>query len=888
MDLTLADFGWRTFFQAQLDCAAGIGCRPVRVTAVHRDKIEVAAPGIEARIEPFRGDLSHEEDVATVGDWLILDAGGERASRRLERYSLFKRRAIGKGRRVQLIAANVDTLFIVTSCNQEFNPARLERFLSLGRAAEVTPVIVLTKADLTDDAADYAARVREAMPDVLVEIIDARKPEDAAHLAGWCGHGQTIAMAGSSGVGKSTLVNTLMGASAQETGAVREDDDRGRHTTSSRSLHRMRSGSWLLDMPGMREVQLTGVAEAIDQVFADRNCADLRRPLKTRMFQTFEERGDPQWARERLPALRRHLAKSGCDGFILPRTDAHQSEYLADHDQRLTWLTGFTGSAGTAIILAERAVIFVDGRYTVQVARQVDGKLFNIVNVTDKNPSDWIADEAGEGTRLGYDPWLHTPDGLERLRKAAEKAGAELVALATNPVDAIWTGQPEPPSAPIVPHPLKFAGELTGAKLMHLREELAKTGSDALVLSLSDSIAWLFNIRGSDVAHTPVALAFAIITRDKATLFCDPQKVGPDTAAWLAPHVTTEHESKLGPALDALGAQAATVQIDPASSPVWIVERLDAAGADIGREPDPCTAAKALKNQTEIAGARTAHLRDAIALARFLSWLDTEAPSGNTDEISAVKRLEELRAQSNALRDASFETIAGSGPNGAIVHYRVNEYTNRPLEPGSLFLVDSGAQYRDGTTDVTRTVAIGTPSDEMQRLFTLVLKGHIAIATARFPQGTAGVQLDALARIALWRAGHDYDHGTGHGVGSYLGVHEGPQGISKRAKVSLEPGMILSDEPGVYIEGAFGIRIENLLLVREPEPIDHGARPMLSFETLTLAPIDLRLVEPRMLSQAELEWLNAYHARVRDELASQLQSLERDWLIAATVPISAG
>jgi len=603
------------------------------------------------------------------------------------------------------------------------------------------------------------------------------------------------------------------------------------------------------------------------------------------MLQTFEERGNPAWGRERVPILRSHLTSTGCDGFILPRTDAHQSEYLTAHDQRLAWLTGFTGSAGTAIVLAERAAIFVDGRYTLQVAQQVDSTLFELVNVVETSPADWIAAQVVAGTRLGYDPWLHTPDGLERLSGAAAKAGAELVALARNPVDAIWTDQPPPPAAPIVPHPLEFAGVTTSDKLAGLRETLAASGDDALIVSLADCIAWLFNIRGSDVPHTPVALAFAIVTADTATLYCDPAKVTPETAAWLAPEVTTAGVSAFGPALDDLGHAAAKVRIDPAATPVWIVERLQSAGATLDCAADPTIAAKARKNDAEIAGARAAHLRDAVALARFLAWFDAEAPSGTVTEIAAVERLEEMRARSNAFQDVSFEAIAGSGPNGAIVHYRVNERTNRKIDAQSLFLIDSGAQYRDGTTDVTRTLAVGTPDVRMRRLFTLVLKGHIAIATARFPPGTTGAQIDALARVALWRAGLDYDHGTGHGVGSYLGVHEGPQGISKRATVALEPGMIVSIEPGVYLEGSFGIRIENLALVTGPAPIDGGTRDMLGFETLTLAPIDRRLVVPELLTGAELAWLDAYHARVRELVAPLLETAERAWLERHTGPL---
>lgn len=603
------------------------------------------------------------------------------------------------------------------------------------------------------------------------------------------------------------------------------------------------------------------------------------------MFQTFEERSDPSSCHERLALLRARIAELSCDGFILPRTDAHQSEYLAPHDERLAWLTGFTGSAGTALVLADRAVIFTDGRYMVQIAGQVDTSLFEIVNIADQRPGEWIGEHGSTGLRIGYDPWLHTPDGLERIEKAAARAGVILVALEPNPVDHVWTGQPPPPAGPVTPHPLELAGVTAEEKLARLRETLAGDGDDGLVLSLGDSIAWTFNIRGSDIAHTPVALAFAIITAEAARIFCDPVKIGPETSAWLAPHATSESDDRFAAALDSLGAASASIRIDPASTPCWIARRLEKAGAKLHRAPDPCIAARARKSAAEIAGARAAHARDAVALARFLSWLDAEAPSGDLDEITAVRRLEDFRAQTNALLDISFDTIAGAGPNGAIVHYRVSESSNRKVEPGTLFLIDSGAQYRDGTTDVTRTIAVGAPEQEMRRLFTLVLKGHIAIATARFPKGTSGAQLDCLARIALWRAGHEYDHGTGHGVGSYLSVHEGPQAISKRGTAALEPGMIVSNEPGVYLEGAFGIRIENLLLVTEPGPIASASREMLGFETLTLAPIDRSLIVTDMLSAEERGWLDAYHARVREQVSPHLDEATRRWLVAATAPL---
>jgi Xaa-Pro aminopeptidase len=603
------------------------------------------------------------------------------------------------------------------------------------------------------------------------------------------------------------------------------------------------------------------------------------------MFQSFEARSDPTQGRPRLRLLRNQLQKCGVDGFILPRTDAHQNEYLAPPDERLAWLTGFTGSAGIAIILTEKAALFGDGRYTVQVISQVDTSLFEIVNFTDLSPADWLAANVPTSSLIGYDSWLHTPNGIAHIESAFKSTSSELRALSDNPIDIIRRDQPPQSQSEIIPHPLEYSGKKASEKIERLREKLADNNEAGIILSLGDSIAWTFNIRGSDIAHTPTVLAFAIVTKANADLFCNNNKITQEIIDWLAPCGTARSITHFAKAIDELGAQKSSIRIDPASTPVWIVERLKSAGAYISEGEDPVIIEKSRKNETEILGARSAHLRDGTALVRFLSWFTKTVQNGVLDEISVVKKLEEYRKSSGQLLDISFETIAGTGPNSAIVHYRVDQNTNQKIKQNSLFLIDSGAQYRDGTTDVTRTISVGKPSDYMCRLFTLVLKGHIAIATAKFPKGTSGSGLDALARTALWNAGYDFDHGTGHGVGSYLSVHEGPQGISKRSHAILEAGMLLSNEPGVYLEGQFGIRIENLLLVRDCEHIPHGTRPMHSFETLTLAPIDLNLIVPSLLSDTEINWLDEYHRDVLDKLAPTLDETERQWLEHACTPL---
>ena len=586
----------------------------------------------------------------------------------------------------------------------------------------------------------------------------------------------------------------------------------------------------------------------------------------------------------RLDRLRAELARQGLDGFIVPHADEFQNEYLPPSAERLAWITGFTGSAGAAVILKDRAAAFTDGRYTIQIHEQVDGNLFDIRHISDEPPKDWVAEHLGAGGRLGYDPWLHTERALDVWRKAAAKAGGEIVAVEHNPLDAVWTDRPPAPAAPIAPHGEEFAGESSASKREQVAKSLVEAGADSAVITAPDSIAWLLNIRGDDVAHSPLPLSLAILyVTGRVEWFVDPVKTGPELAAHLGGDVTIRDAAEFEGALWALGNNR--VLADPAATAALVFERLGKAGAIIVRADDPCQLPKACKNAVEVEGMRSAHRRDGVALTRFLAWLGAHAPKGGVSEIAAADRLESLRFGGELITDLSFRTISGSGPNGAIVHYSVTPESDRMLGVGELYLVDSGGQYRDGTTDVTRTIAIGAPTAEMRDRFTRVLKGHIGLATVRFPEGTSGSQLDILARQALWQAGLDYDHGTGHGVGSYLGVHEGPQRISKIPNnVALKPGMIISNEPGYYKTGAYGIRIENLVCVTALE-IEGAERPMFGFETLTLAPVDLALVDPALLSPAETEWLNAYHARVRETLTPLVDADVAAWLSEAARPL---
>lgn len=591
----------------------------------------------------------------------------------------------------------------------------------------------------------------------------------------------------------------------------------------------------------------------------------------------------------RLAALRARLKFDGLDGFLVPLADEHQGEFIPPRAQRLAWLTGFGGSAGLAIVLADTAAIFVDGRYTLQVRDQVDVAAFAPHHVTDSPPDRWLAETAPRGARIGFDPWLHTPAGLERLRAGCEKAGAELVPVAVNPLDAVWDDQPPPPLGPVEVHSVARAGRDSSEKRAEIGAEIARQGCDAVVLSAPDSIAWLLNVRGSDVPNTPLALSYAILKKTGAVeWFVDAAKLSPAVVAHVGDGVCVKPPEAFGAALDALGAAQAKVRIDRNTAPAWIATRLEEAQAVSVPGPDPCILPKARKNAAELAGTRAAHVRDGAALTRFLAWLAAEAPKGGVTEMAASRKLYEFRKDVALFRGTSFETIAGSGPNGAIVHYRVTEATDRTLRPGEVFLLDSGGQYEDGTTDITRTVYIadGNPAPaEVRDRNTRVLKGHIAVATARFPAGTTGSQIDALARLPLWQAGLDYDHGTGHGVGSYLGVHEGPQRISKVAgSPPLEPGMIVSNEPGYYKTGGYGIRIENLVVVRKETP-EGAERDTLGFETITLAPIDRALIAPDLLTPEERAWLDAYHVRVRETLSPLVDAATRVWLEAATAPI---
>jgi len=592
---------------------------------------------------------------------------------------------------------------------------------------------------------------------------------------------------------------------------------------------------------------------------------------------------------DRLQALREQLKAEKLDGFVVPLTDEHMSEYVGSYAQRLAWLTGFKGSAGSAVVLPEEAAIFVDGRYTLQVRQQVSPTDWSYQSVPETSTTQWLEEHAPEGARIGYDPWLHTREWVKKARQALATRGAELVPVDRNPIDEIWTDRPEASKAHLVVQADQYAGKSAAEKRTEIGDWLAKHHADAAVLSALDSIAWAFNIRGADVTHTPVALAYALVHADgTADLFVASEKIGPEVRQHLGNGVRLHERFEFEPALSELKGK--TVVVDPERAVAAIFEALDKAGAKILPLRDPTILPKALKNPAEIIGQKTAQTRDGAAIARFLHWIDEEAPKGDVDELTASDRLESLRREHPELRDLSFDSISGAGPNGAIVHYKSSEKTNRKLEKGTLYLIDSGGQYVDGTTDITRTVAIGEPTAEMRDRFTRVLKGHIAIATAVFPKGTRGSQLDSFARRPLWEAGLDYAHGTGHGVGSFLAVHEGPQRISPVGSSQsggdepLQAGMIISNEPGYYKTGEYGIRIENLVLVVARE-IEGAEKEMLGFETLTFAPIDRRLIDAEMLEPEELVWLNCYHAHVLAKIGPTLSGSDLAWLQAACAPI---
>lgn len=608
----------------------------------------------------------------------------------------------------------------------------------------------------------------------------------------------------------------------------------------------------------------------------------LKQALKERTSSGLEIPA-PAW---RMKALRHELQRLDLDGFMVPHADEHQGEMLPVGSERLAWLTGFNGSAGVAVVLKDKAAIFVDGRYTLQVRMQVNNEDFDFLHLMNEPPRGWIADHL-EGGRLGYDPWLHGKAEVEILGKAAESAGGSLVPCDSNPIDQIWFNQPPPPLSPVRPHALEFAGETASSKIDRIAASLAAQDRDGAVISDPTSVAWLLNIRGGDLPGTPVCLGFAIVSKEgSVTFFADQRKFTPETLSWLPDNVSVRPREELVSGLARLAEDGATIVVDRQSGAARLKDSIEAAGGTALVEQDPCALPRAIKNAAEVTGMANCHVRDGAALATFLCWLDHSVRPGSNvtvDELMAERVLEECRRRVDGYRGYSFETISGFGPNGAIVHYRSSDATNRAFEPGSLYLVDSGGQYPDGTTDVTRTIAIGEPDEEHKRHFTAVLKGHIAIATARFPKGTSGAAIDTLARMPLWKLGADYDHGTGHGVGSHLGVHEGPQNISKRGHTALEPGMILSNEPGYYRTGAWGIRIENLVVVEEDN--QPGERPMLRFSTLTRAPIDRRLVNAGDLSDDEADWLDAYHAQVRESLRPLVDSETAAWLDDVTRPI---
>ncbi len=608
---------------------------------------------------------------------------------------------------------------------------------------------------------------------------------------------------------------------------------------------------------------------------------------KNAPFQTYDDRSDAATCAPRLAALRAELARRGLDGFVVPHSDEYQSEYLPECHERLAWLTAFTGSAGGAVVLKDKAAVFVDGRYTLQVQQQTDTKLFEPRDLVAEGPNGWLEVNAPKGVKIGFDPWVHSAASADALRLSVERAGAVLVPTDGNPIDAVWSDRPAAPTAKAVPHAMNLAGESAESKRTRIAEDIRKLGADAAVVSLADSICWLLNMRGGDTPHTPFVLSYAILHSDGSTdLFMDGRKSSPELVKHLGNAVRIREPGEFNAALDALKGK--TVVADPTWTAAAAFDRLAKAGATVKRGVDPCQLPKACKNPVEIEGARKAHVRDGAALTRFLAWMAREAPNGHLTEIEASQALEGYRRKEGSLTDLSFDSISGAAPHAALPHYRVTTSSNRKINRDEIYLIDSGGQYPDGTTDVTRTMIVGTPTAEMKDRFTRVLMGHIALATIRFPEGTTGAALDAHARKPLWDVGCDYDHGTGHGVGSYLSVHEGPQNISKRPVTqSLKPGMICSNEPGYYKEGEYGIRIENLIVVTDARPVPGGdpQRGFMEFETITLAPIDSNLIEPSLLTQEERDWFNAYHKRVRETLSPLVDDETRAWLEKATTAI---
>jgi Xaa-Pro aminopeptidase len=610
------------------------------------------------------------------------------------------------------------------------------------------------------------------------------------------------------------------------------------------------------------------------------------------MFQSFDVTSTPQFGRERVAGLRASFDTLGIDAFLVPRADEYQGEYVPASSERLAWLTGFTGSAGVALVARSQAIVFVDGRYTTQLTEQVDTTVFTGGDLVNEAPHIWIAHHGAKGLRLGIDPWLHTGADVRRLEKALADIGGSLIFLPHNPLDRLWTDRPSEPLGAVIIQAVAQAGVLATEKIATIAQSLEKKNLSAVLVTDPSSVAWIFNIRGSDVPHTPHPLARAIIhSGGKAELFLDKRKTNIEAEAYLAQICVQLSPSDLLAKLAAVSANGGRILVDPDLASYALTDLIRREGGEVVEGTDPAKLPRARKNTAEINGSAAAHLQDGAAMVEFLHWLETSKP-GTVTEITAVKKLEAVRAKvgqsmQNPLKDVSFDTISGAGEHGAIIHYRVTTETDRKLEAGELFLLDSGAQYINGTTDITRTVAIGSVPEEQKQFFTLVLKGMISISVARFPVGTRGCDLDPLARVALWKAGADYAHGTGHGVGSFLSVHEGPQRISRLSTQELLPGMILSNEPGYYRPGSFGIRIENLIYVRDAEEIEGGEMAMLGFETLTYCPIDRSLVISELLTHEELHWLNDYHVRTREALMPLIHDADvRNWLENATLPLS--
>ncbi|TQX91931.1 MULTISPECIES: aminopeptidase P family protein [Rhizobium] len=609
------------------------------------------------------------------------------------------------------------------------------------------------------------------------------------------------------------------------------------------------------------------------------------------MFQSFDVTSTPQFGRERVAGLRASFTALGIDAFLVPRADEFQGEYVPACSERLAWLSGFTGSAGVALVTQSKAVVFVDGRYTTQLLEQVDTTVFSSGDLVGEPPHQWLKKHAAKGLRLGIDPWLHTGAEVRRLEKALGEIGGTLVFLPHNPLDRLWTDRPAEPLGPVTIQTVEQAGVLASEKIGSIARLLEEKNCAAVLVTDPSSIAWIFNIRGNDVPHTPHPLARAIIhAGGRAELFLDKRKTNIEAEAYLAQLCQQFPPSDLIERLNAASANGARVMVDPDLAAQALTDIIRSAGGEVVEGNDPARLPRARKNQAELNGSAAAHLQDGAAMVTFLHWLETQKPA-TVSEIDAARKLEAVRAEigqamQNPLKDLSFDTISGAGEHGAIIHYRVTTESDRLLQAGELYLLDSGAQYINGTTDITRTVAVGTVPEEQRQFFTLVLKGMIGISTARFPVGTRGCDLDPLARIALWKAGADYAHGTGHGVGSFLSVHEGPQRIARLSTQELLPGMILSNEPGYYRPGSFGIRIENLIYVRDAEPIDGGDIDMLGFETLTFCPIDRSLIIAELLTHDELHWLNDYHARTREALMPLIHDAEvRSWLENATLPL---